>query len=78
MQYFSKRKPKSNWSKINKGKVDTLIQSNQMTKAGFNSIDTAIRNGSWTLLDAVEALRLPEDLKEALENHIGTMDSLKV
>lgn len=66
MQYFSKRKPKSNWSKINKDKVTQLIADNQMTKVGFESIETAKQNGSWTLLDDVEALVVPEDLKNEL------------
>jgi len=38
MQYFSRRKPKSNWSKLNKEKVTKLIKNNLMTKAGFDSI----------------------------------------
>ena len=70
-QYFSKRKPKSNWSKINKDKVEDLIKNDLMTEAGFLSIETAKQNGSWTLLDAVEALIVPDDLKEALEKHNG-------
>lgn len=73
MQYFSRRKPKSNWSKINKGKVAKLIQNNLMTKAGFDSIETAKQNGSWTILDEVEALVIPEDLKEGLANYKGSM-----
>lgn len=66
MQYFTKRKPYSNWSKVNKEKVAKLIQNNQMTKAGFDSIEAAKQNGSWTLLDEVEALVIPDDLKEQL------------
>ncbi len=61
------------WSKINKEKVDTLIQKNQMTKAGFDSIETAKQNGSWSILDEVEALVIPEDLKDELLNHKGSM-----
>lgn len=74
MQYFSRRKPNSIWSKINKDKVAKLIQNNLMTKAGFDSIATAKRNGSWTILDEVEALVIPEDLKEALLNYKGAME----
>ena len=36
-QFFSKRKPKSTWSKINKLKVERLIAEGLMTKAGFES-----------------------------------------
>lgn len=73
MQYFSKRKPNSMWSKINKAKVANLIENNLMTKAGFDSIATAKQNGSWTLLDEVEALVVPEDLKEELAKFKGSM-----
>lgn len=74
MQYFSKRKPKSNWSKINKEKVNYLIQNNLMSKTGYDSIKIAKENGSWTIIDNVEALILPEDLKKELENRKGAIE----
>ncbi|MFY0686255.1 MAG: YdeI/OmpD-associated family protein [Cyclobacteriaceae bacterium] len=73
MQYFSKRKPKSIWSKVNKEKVARLIQHKQMRKAGFDSIDVAKLNGSWAMMDEVEALVIPEDLKDAFSKHEGSM-----
>jgi uncharacterized protein YdeI (YjbR/CyaY-like superfamily) len=63
-QYFSKRKPKSTWSKINKEKVLLLIKSGKMTKAGLDIIEIAKQNGSWTIIDEVEELIIPNDLKE--------------
>ena len=74
MQYFCRRKPKSNWSKINKEKVSKLIQDNLMTKAGIDSIETAKRNGSWTILDEIEALVIPDDLKAGLATYKGSME----
>lgn len=65
-QYFSKRKAKSNWSKINKEKVDRLIESGLMTEQGYKSIKIAKENGSWTILDEVEALVVPDDLRKSL------------
>ena len=62
-QFFSKRKPKSTWSKINKNKVEKLIEQDLITKAGFESIETAKQNGSWTILDEVEELIIPNDLE---------------
>lgn len=67
-QFFSKRKPKSTWSKINKQKVQQLIESGLMTQEGFKSIETAKHNGSWTILDEVEELIIPKDLKAELKN----------
>lgn len=64
-QFFSKRKPKSTWSKINKLKVERLIAEGLMTKAGLESIEIAKQNGSWTILDDVDALIIPPDLESA-------------
>jgi uncharacterized protein YdeI (YjbR/CyaY-like superfamily) len=65
-QFFSKRKPKSTWSKINKDKIEKLIEQGLMTEAGLKSIETAQLNGSWTILDEVEALVVPKDLEAEL------------
>ncbi len=62
MQFFSKRKANSVWSKVNKEKVQRLIDDKLMTKAGYYIIETAKQNGSWTILDEAEALIIPKDL----------------
>lgn len=67
MQFFCKRKAKSTWSKINKLKVDQLIQQGLMAEAGLKSVEIARQNGSWTILDAVEELQIPEDLEKAFK-----------
>lgn len=67
-QFFSRRKPTSGWSKINKEKVKQLIGRGLMTEAGFSSIETAKQNSSWTILDDVEAGVIPADLGEAFQN----------
>ena len=68
-QYFSKRKAKSNWSTINKNKVQCLIDQGLMQVPGYKSIEIAKENGSWTILDDVEALVVPQDLKAELANY---------
>ncbi len=73
-QYFGKRKPKSNWSRINKQKVAALIDQGLMQDAGHKSIEVAKENGSWTILDSVEDLIVPPDLKEALTNLPNALD----
>ena len=73
-QYFSRRKAKSNWSKINKGKVKTLIDQGFMEEEGYKSIEIAKENGSWTILNGVEALIIPEDLKEEFENYKDSIE----
>ncbi|ODS73884.1 MAG: hypothetical protein ABS46_19805 [Cytophagaceae bacterium SCN 52-12] len=74
MQYFCRRKPGSTWSKINKEKIAGLIQNNLMTKAGFDAIETARQNGTWLLMDAVEELMIPEDLRMALNQNGRAME----
>ncbi|MDQ1140152.1 YdeI/OmpD-associated family protein [Pedobacter agri] len=63
IQFFTKRKPRSTWSKINKAKVLELIEAGLMTTAGHESIIRAKENGSWTILDEVEELVIPHDLE---------------
>ncbi len=74
MQYFSRRKPNSTWSKINKDKVAKLIKNNLMTKAGFDSIKTAKQNETWVMMDDVEKLIIPEDLRIALNKNKRSME----
>ena len=62
-QFFSKRKPKSTWSKINKNKVQEFIEKGLMTEAGLKCIEIAKQNGSWTILDEVDELIIPKDLE---------------
>ncbi|WCL81672.1 YdeI/OmpD-associated family protein [Saprospira sp. CCB-QB6] len=63
-QFFSRRKPNSTWSKVNKDKVIYLIAQNLMKEAGLACIEIAKQNGSWTLLDSAEQLLIPEDLEK--------------
>jgi uncharacterized protein YdeI (YjbR/CyaY-like superfamily) len=37
MQFFSKRKPRSTWSRVNKEKVQKLIDNESMSEAGLKS-----------------------------------------
>ncbi|WP_379992740.1 YdeI/OmpD-associated family protein [Dyadobacter subterraneus] len=67
MRFFSKRKAKSVWSAINKEKIKRLIDEKLITKAGFECIEIAKQNGTWTILDHVEALVIPEDLEKELQ-----------
>lgn len=65
LQSFTKRKPRSVWCKANKEKADQLIRDGLMTQAGLDSIAIAKGNGYWSILDEVEALIIPKDLKVA-------------
>jgi uncharacterized protein YdeI (YjbR/CyaY-like superfamily) len=74
IQFFSKRKARSTWSKVNKEKITRLIDSEQMTPAGFESIEAAKQNGSWIILDDVEELIIPKDLAKEFKTNPGSKD----
>ena len=69
IQYFCKRKVKSNWSKVNKDKIEVLTKNGLMALAGIESVKTAKQNGSWTILDSVEALMVPPSLQVAFSKN---------
>lgn len=67
-QYFSLRKAKSNWSKVNKDMVAALEAEGLMYPQGLAMVDLAKASGTWTALDAVSALKIPDDLAAALQS----------
>ena len=67
MQFFSRRKPNRVWSRVNKEKIERLTNEGLMTKAGYEIIEIAKQNGSWTILDEAEALIIPDDLDKELQ-----------
>lgn len=69
IQYFSKRKRGGTWSKINKEKVERLIAEGLMMAAGLEVIAAAKKDGSWNILDSVEALEVPADLEAAFSKN---------
>ena len=66
-QFFSKRNPKSNWSKVNKEKVARLLAQGWIAPAGIDAIEIAKKNGTWTALDDVDKLIVPVDLQKLLD-----------
>jgi len=70
-QYFSPRKPKGNWSKVNKEKIERLTAEGRMMPAGLAAIERAKANGSWESLDKVESMEMPADLAAALNAYPG-------
>jgi uncharacterized protein YdeI (YjbR/CyaY-like superfamily) len=67
MQFFSRRKPKSVWSGINKEKVRKLTDEGLMAQAGLDCIEIAKQNGSWTFMDDAQAMVVPPDLEAEFE-----------
>jgi uncharacterized protein YdeI (YjbR/CyaY-like superfamily) len=65
-QLLTPRRRGSGWSQSNKERIERLLADGRMTEAGMRVIDAAKADGSWSLLDASEALIEPEELKVAL------------
>ena len=66
MLLIAPRKAGSTWSAANKKRVARLEETGLMTPAGRAKIDDARRDGSWSFLDDVENLVIPQDLASAL------------
>ena len=63
--FVSTRKPKSPWSAINKKRIEKLLHQNKIEDAGLKKIEAAKKDGSWMLLDKIDALEMPIELKKA-------------
>lgn len=64
-QFFSKRNAKSNWSKVNKAKVDKLLAEGRIAEPGLAAISLAKQNGTWIALDEIEEMIIPPDIDTA-------------
>ena len=65
MLWFTRRKKGSGWSRPNKERVGRLEREGRMGEAARAVIDAAKADGSWSALDAVEDLVVPDDLAAA-------------
>ncbi|MFN8411955.1 MAG: YdeI/OmpD-associated family protein [Anaerolineales bacterium] len=69
MLWFAPRKVGTNWSKLNKERVEKLIKAKLMSPSGLAKVEAAKKDGTWNALDAVEALEIPPDLAKALSKN---------
>jgi uncharacterized protein YdeI (YjbR/CyaY-like superfamily) len=68
LQRFTRRGPRSTWSKINRDKVTALIAQGRMTPAGQREIDAAMQDGRWeAAYDSARTMTVPEDLQARLD-----------
>lgn len=63
--FFARRRPESNWSRVNKERVSALEAAGLMTESGRRAVETARGNGRWSALEDVENLVVPDDLAAA-------------
>jgi len=74
MLWMSPRKRGSGWARTNKVRIEQLLADGLMAPAGAALIEEAKQDGSWTLLDDVENLVVPDDLAAALDAHPGARE----
>jgi uncharacterized protein YdeI (YjbR/CyaY-like superfamily) len=66
IQWFAPRRARSAWARSNKERVARLTATGQMLPAGLAAVEEAKRSGTWSMLDDVEKLIVPDDLAVAL------------
>ena len=70
VQKFSPRKPRSIWSVLNKERVDKMIKSGLMTKAGLEKIKEAKKSGKWyEAYTSKKVVEITSDLTIALSKN---------
>jgi len=65
-QWYCPRRPGSVWSALNKARVARLREAGLLAPAGLARIEGAVADGSWGILDRVDALEMPADLAAGL------------
>ncbi|MEM1324670.1 MAG: YdeI/OmpD-associated family protein [Bacteroidota bacterium] len=66
-QFFSKRNPKSNWSKVNKDKIERLLAEGKMHESGLDMVRHAKATDTWDALNDVDNLIVPDDLQAVFD-----------
>lgn len=67
LQRFTPRRPRSNWSKINRDKVAALAEQARMKPPGLAEVERAKADGRWdAAYDSPSTIEPPPDLLEAL------------
>jgi len=74
-QFFAQRKPKSNWSKLNRERAEKMIAKGLMTSSGKHLIDLARKNGTWEALVNVQNSVIPDDLQKLLEKNKKALEN---
>ena len=63
---FTPRRRGGTWSQANKARVESLTARGLMTDHGLRPVAEAKQDGSWSTLEDIDELRVPEDLAGAL------------
>lgn len=75
LQRFTRRKPKSRWSQINRAKATALIEQGAMQPVGQREVEQAQADGRWDAAYAGQrTATVPDDLQQALDQHPAARD----
>jgi uncharacterized protein YdeI (YjbR/CyaY-like superfamily) len=67
LQRYTRRRPRSTWSKVNVAKVEALMAAGRMRPAGLAEVDAAKSDGRWDAAYAPQrTAEVPPDLADAL------------
>lgn len=70
IQKFTPRGPKSLWSKVNREKVEALVEAGRMRPAGLLAVERAKEDGRWAAAyDSQRTATVPEDLQAELDRN---------
>jgi uncharacterized protein YdeI (YjbR/CyaY-like superfamily) len=71
MLWYAPRRRGSMWARSNRERVARLEAAGRMTPAGLAAVERARADGSWTILEPVEQLVVPDDLASGLDARPG-------
>ena len=70
LQWFTPRRPRSKWSKVNRDKAVELIERGEMTPAGLREVERAKADGRWDAAYAGQrTATIPDDLQVELDRN---------
>jgi uncharacterized protein YdeI (YjbR/CyaY-like superfamily) len=70
LQRFTRRTPRSKWSKRNRERATVLIEQGKMKPAGLREIELARQDGRWdAAYDSPATATIPDDLQKKLDEN---------
>lgn len=67
LQRYSRRRPRSSWSRVNVGKVEALLAAGRMQSPGLAEVEAAKADGRWeAAYESQRTAEVPPDLAAAL------------
>ena len=74
MLWWSPRRKGSLWARTNRDRIARLEAQGRLEPAGRAAVDAAKADGTWTFLEPVEDMIVPDDLAAALAERAGAAD----